>query len=248
MNPVDVLSGEHLPKKCPRIGIDRLSGSGPSLSITGDPFFLNAYHPGDEYIACDYDQPSGTLSLIIRGRTEGPLYYGGWSCLDLIQDQINPEGLPEIRSRRIIRNGIHFTHTLLTSIQRRDGTGMIEQVHLETPRVIDGKSRWNVWEKETGDARPGCFTQQVDGLFQVHIGKQSEQCLRWVRLRANRDNMFEEADEAFISVRSGLTILLRHYIGKDWPRLDKLKRSPKMEIRGQIFYLWFVRRVFRNGI
>jgi hypothetical protein len=238
-----------LPRKCPKIGIERLEGPCSPVTLSGDPFALNAFRPGSEYVACDYDQPDGKITQIIRGRTKGPILYHGLPCIDMIQDQCNAEGKAEVRFRRIVHTGTHSTHTLLSTMDRADGgTGLLECVDLEQPLEIDPRCRWRVWEKETPDSEPILYHQQVDGLFNLHIGKRSMQCLRWLRLRTGQNHTFEEVEESFIATRTGLAVLIQHYIGKGWPQLDELKRSPKIEIQGQIFFLWFIRRVFRHDI
>jgi len=246
MSVVDRLTGQTIPKKCLNIGIKKLVGPCKPLRIFGDPFHLCAFIIGDEFVACDYDQPENKLTQILRGRTTGPTDYNGWSCIETLEDQITPDGTPLLRSKRTIHVSNHFAYTILNMTKRPDGSGLIEPVHLELPLLINDKFHWNVWEKDLDSSEPQLYYQQVDGLYSVSIGKQSEQCLRWIRLRNSPPHPFDEAEEAYISIKTGLTILLQHYVGKGWSQLHKLKKSPKIEIKGHIFHLWFIRRILRD--
>jgi hypothetical protein len=243
---IDSFSGLNIPRKCPRIGIDQQTGVISKFRIKGDPFHYGGFTPGDEFIVCEYDQPGGQLSQITKGRTMGGVAFRELPCVAVIEDSYTSEGDPILRSRRIVNVGTFFARTLLVLLRRNDGSGMIETVNLEIPLFIDSRCRWKVVESSSADGKCQISQQRVDGLFNVRIGKKETQCIRWLRMHADTAEAFEEADEVYISVESGLTVLIRHYKGRGWPQIEELKKNLKLVIDGHLFYLWYVRRIIRD--
>jgi len=221
---------------------------GDLVCLKGDPFNIGSYSPGSEYTAGDYDMPDGNLSQILRGRTRGPITYRGFRCVEIIEDQYSPTGEPLMRIRRIVHPDERIARTLLTMTRRMDGTGLIERNEIELPTEIGARFRWRVVETDCEtDPKSVAGIQTVDGLFRVHIGKKTSECLRWIRTRSAGVGEMEEAEEVFIACDSGLTILIRHYIGRGWPNLDDFKKCPKIEMAGNIYYLWYVRRILHES-
>lgn len=243
LNPLNDIS-----KKCPKIGIDRITSTAEFLSLKGDPFNLGAFLPGSEYCAGDYDMPDGNLSQILRGRTRGPVFYRGYRCVELTENQYSPSGDPLMRIRRIIHPDEQMARTLLTLTKRTDGSGLLERNEIELPTEIGARFRWRVVDTDYDpNEKKTVSVQHVDGLFAVQIGKQKSECLRWIRTRAAEAGGMDEAEEVYVSKQSGLTVLVRHYIGKGWPNLDDFRKCPKIEMAGNIYYLWYVRRVIHES-
>ena len=245
MNSINEMMDLNIPQKCPKIGTKRIKAETLTVQLKGDPFHMGAYEPGDEFVACDYDMPSGKLSQIIRGQTSGPLMYRGVKCIEITENQYDPEGVAQLQTRRIVHRSSRFTHTVLSIARRSNGSGMIEKLDLKLPLSVYINGRWNVREMSQDQPTASTSLERVDGLYKIHIGKRSETCIRWLRTRQG-DVPYEEAEETFISTETGLPILLRHYLGTGWSRLDELRLSHKIEIEGSIFHLWFVRRVTRG--
>ncbi len=243
---IDGLTGMNIPGKCPKIGVRLCAGKPMDLMLQGDPFHFGAYLPGDEYLACEYTLPGGSLGQYTRGRTVGNVLYNGLQCLMFVEDERTTDGEPILRSRRILHVGSTFVETLLVFIRRTDGSGFIENTRLELPLRMNSRSRWRVVETDdSGDQR--ITRRRIDGVYDVTIGKKRVRCVRWIRMHAGSEYAFEEAQEIFVSVDTGLTVLVRNYKGRGWPNWEVLKKNPRIEIQGHIFYLWSVRLVLRNG-
>jgi len=215
--------------------------------MNGDPFHIGAYSVGDTFMTCDYDLPSGALSQTIRGVTRGPVQFEDLSCLELLTAEYSVQGDFIAQSRRIVYVGPRFARTLFTHRRRANGEGLIEKIQHEVPRFINLKSKWRVKESRLqpdSSFESSEIRQKIGGFFRVNIGKTIYHCLQWIRTRISPTGG-HEAEEVLICVRTGLTVMIRHYIGRGWPNLDDHKKSPKMENGGEIYYLWFVRRVLR---
>ncbi len=84
--------------------------------------------------------------------------------------------------------------------------------------------------------------ERITDLAEVCIGKQKYRCLRWLRPRTTGFG-YRESEEIFVEITSGLTVLIRGFVGSDFPDLDKFQRSPKLEIgwRNFLFALYQTR-------
>ncbi len=243
-----------LPKKCPKIGLTPMPGAEhhiaqKKITIQGDPFHIGAYRSGDEFIACDYDLPDGNLSLVVRGSTNGPLIYENRSCYELNAVEYTPTGESITMTRRIIYLSSRFAHTVLVHVRRNDGTGIVEAINYELPLTIEPHFKWQVTEADLSTGNPSAdmkmIHEQTGNFYQVFIGKKKWECLQWLRTFTSQAG-HEQAEESYISIQSGLPVLIRHFIGHGWPNLDEYRKSPKMEHNGRIYYLWYIRRIIRG--
>jgi hypothetical protein len=246
MSNISNVIGRGLQRKCPKIGADKVIGDIKRMVLKCEPFYLGSFSPGDEYTACDYDWPDGKITQLFHGMTKGPVHFRGVECIEINEIAYSPEGDPLSRTRRIIYLTPRFAHTLLSITRRQDGSGFIERSDLAVPLSMDGKSRWKVSEIDSESGAPPIISdQKIDGIWNLHIAKHTTPCLRWMRTRTGDDLAYEEAEEVFVSTETGMTELVRHYIGRGWPKIEDFKLSPKIEIEGHIYYLWFVRKVLR---
>ncbi len=254
MSLTESFTFQDISTKCPKIGISvlreyrELIPSG-QIRLNGDPFHMGEFRPGSEWMACDYDMPGGTLSQVLRGLTRGPIIWQGKQCLELVAADYNTTGDYLGQTRHIVDVGPRFSTVYLTQNRRADGHGSIEKIHQQTPQIVSPDSRWRVTDtflQPDGSYRSRIRRQKIGGVFTVYVGKAMYPCIQWIRTRIT-DAGYEEAEEVFVSLRTGLTVLIRHYIGQGWPGLDEFKKSPKMESDGRIYYLWFVRRVLRTA-
>jgi hypothetical protein len=239
----------HIPEKAPRIGILCLDPAtdAPRIELKGDPFHFGAFEPGDEFAVCDYDLPDENLSQVSYGVTRGPCWFQGHQCTEILTQEHDLKGEPLQLVRRLVTRGTRFARILLVSLRRPNGMGSVEITNLEFPMFIETRIRWQVVragiqpEADSSDAN----IERITGLADVFVGKQKFRCFRWLRPRTTGIG-FREAEEIFVDSITGLTVLIRGFVGSDFPNIDAFQRSPQLEIAGEIFYLRYIRRVIRQ--
>jgi len=238
----------HFPEKAPRIGIKsvELPDKPLRVELQGDPFHFGTFSPGDEFAVCDYDLPGENLTQVTRCMTRGPVNFRGKTCTEILSREFTPAGEMLQNIRRLVTKSSRFGQVMLLVTRRPNGMGTVEITGLEFPLFIEPKSRWTV-SRSPGKGRSGetlTTIERVTGLVDVFLGKSRYRCLRWLRPKTS-DSGYRETDEVFIEINSGLPILIRAFIGAGYSELEKYKRSPKLEITGEIFYLRYIRRVMR---
>lgn len=242
------LTDYHIPDKMPKIGVQPVEPlDGTRVTLAGDPFHFGAFKPGDEFVVCDYDLPGENLTQITRGYTDGPVLFQGVSCTEIITHEQDAKGQPLQLVRRLVTRGPRFARIMMVSLRRPDGMGSVEITSLEIPLVLEQRIRWEV-VRTTGKAQKSDTNSSVEriaGLVDVFIGKESFRCIRWLRTRTTGMG-YREAEEIFVDIGSGLTVLIRGFVGGDYPQIGEFQRAPQVEIIGEIFYLRYVRRVLRQ--
>ncbi len=238
----------HIPEKAPRIGIQSLDTvtDNTRVKLTGDPFHFGSFVPGDEFLVCDYDFPDEILTQVSRGSTTGPILFLGHRCTEIVTYERDARGNPLQTVRRLITPGNRFAKILLICLKRMNGMGSVEVVNLEFPLFIEPGLRWQVVRssgKTSSELRAG-NVERITSPVDLFLGKESFRCIRWLRPRTTGMG-YREAEEIFIDVASGLTVLIRGFVGSDFPRLEQFQRSPQLEIAGEIFYLQYIRRIIR---
>lgn len=240
----------HIPEKAPRIGIqgvDSLPSESVRVTLGGDPFHFGAFDAGDEFVVCDYDLPDENLTQVSWGCTLGPVLFQGQTCTEIVTHEQDEHGQPLQLVRRLVARGTRFARILLISLRRPDGMGSVEITGLEFPLVLESRIRWQVVRaagRQQGD-EPESNTERITGVVDVFVGKQSFRCLRWLRPRTTGMG-YRAAEEIFVDIESGMTVLIRGFVGSDYPKIDRFQRSPQLEITGEIFYLRYIRRVLRH--
>ncbi|MGB3975241.1 MAG: hypothetical protein WBM02_05400 [bacterium] len=243
------LTDFHIPDKMPKIGVQTVESSdGGRVTLAGDPFHFGAFQPGDEFVVCDYDLPQENLTQITRGYTDGPVLFQGAICTEIVTHEQDAKGQPLQLVRRLVTRGPRFARILLVSLRRPDGMGSVEITSLEIPLVLEQRIRWVVVRTTANDPadETAGSVERIAGLVDVFIGKQSFRCIRWLRTRTTGMG-YREAEEIFVDIERGLTVLIRGFVGGDYPQIGALQRSPQVEIIGEIFYLRYVRRVLRHS-
>nr|HPQ40958.1 hypothetical protein [bacterium] len=180
-------------------------------------------------------------------------------CTEIVVREFLPDGETIQLVRRLVRPGNRFGHILMITLRRPNGMGTVEVTDLEFPMTIEPKARWQV-HRRTGPYRPAAGddstagtsaddrsvnVERVTGVMDVHVGKDHYRCLRWLRPRTTGIG-YREAEEIFINIETGLTVLVRGFVGSDYPDIEQFQRSPKLEVTGEIFYLRYIRRVMRE--
>lgn len=240
----------HFPEKAPRIGIKNAPSTDDPVrvNLAGDPFHFGKFDDGDEFAVCDYDLPDENLTQITRGLTRAPVRYRNRKSTEILCREYSPDGDLLQLVRRVITRHSRFGQITLIASRRPNGMGTVEQTGIEFPMMIEPKARWNV-VRNPGPDRQGERTvniERITGLVDLHVGKSHYRCLRWLRPRTSNFD-YREAEEIFIEVTTGLTVLLRGFIGKGYPDLDTFQRSPKLEVGGEMFHLRYIRRIMRHG-
>ncbi|MBN1879188.1 hypothetical protein JW823_03680 [bacterium] len=237
----------HIPERAPKIGIRSLEPAVESVRVDlrGDPFHFGTFDVGDDFTVCDYDLPDETLSQVSRGQTRGPVWFQGYRCTEILSRELSAGGEPLQLVRRLVSRGTRFARILLISLRRPTGMGSVEITNLEFPVSLEPRNRWQVIRGAGSGNPPEMNIERITGLMEVCMGKQKFQCLRWLRPRTTGFG-YREAEEIFIEINSGLTVLIRGFVGSDFPDLEKFQRSPKLEVAGEIFYLRYIRRVLRQ--
>ncbi|MCD4652901.1 hypothetical protein K8T06_03095 [bacterium] len=238
------------PEKAPRIGIVpvELPSEPVRVILKGDPFHFGSFQVGDEFAVCDYDLPNENLTQVTRGLTRGPVCFQGKNCTEILCREVSPSGEMQQLIRRLVTKSSRFGQVLLTVSRRSNGMGTVEITGLEFPLHIEPKSKWTVSRRSVAN-RSGYVSSNVEritGLVDVFMGKSKYRCLRWLRPRTVGIG-YHETEEIFVEVNTGLTVLLRAFVGKGFPDLERYQRSPKLEVTGEIFYLRFIRRVIRQS-
>lgn len=239
----------HISERAPKIGIRILdSEENPvKVELHGDPLHFASFDWGDDFTVCDYDLPNETLSQISRSITRGPVWFQGYRCTEVLSQEMDVHGEPLQLVRRLIARGNRFSRILLIASRRPGGMGSVEITNLEFPLHLEPRNRWQV--VRTSELGAGLLVEtnmeRITGKVEVCIGKQKFLCLRWLRPRTSGFG-HREAEEIFIEINSGLTVLIRGFVGSDFPELERFQRSPKLEIAGEIFYLRYIRRVIRR--
>lgn len=248
----------HFPDKAPKIGIQWLDSTEISsrVELRGDPFHFGAFEVGDAFAVCDYDLPDESLTQVSTGYTRGPVMFENRACTEIIAREFLPGGETIQWVRRLVVPGHRFGHILLITLRRPNGMGTVEVTDLEFPMTIEPRTRWRVQRRanpfrmtdsthDTGEDPDDSNYERITGLMDVHVGKDHFRCLRWLRPRTTGIG-YREAEEIFISVDTGLTVLVRGFVGSDYPDIERFQRSPKLEVAGEIFYLRYIRRVLRR--
>ncbi|MBN1296386.1 hypothetical protein JXA80_06370 [bacterium] len=237
------------PDKAPKIGVEPIDpGPDPCrVHMAGDPFHFGMFVPNDQFAVCDYDLPDENLTQITRGITRGPVAFNGRVCTEIICREFEPEGKTIQYVRRLVAAGHRFGHILLITLRRPGGMGSVEITDLEFPLVIEPRGRWNVF-RCSGPIHSGntqLDVHRITGPVQVFVGKDCYRCLRWLRPRTSGLG-YREAEELMVDIETGLTVLVRSYVGSGYPDIEQFQRSPKLELAGEIFYLRYIRRVLRS--
>jgi hypothetical protein len=240
----------HIPEKAPRIGVQGVDNP-PSetvrVTLGGDPFHFGAFDAGDEFVVCDYDLPDENLTQVSRGYTLGPVLFQGQTCTEIVTHEHDARGQPLQLVRRLVTRGTRFAKIMLISLRRPDGMGSVEITGLEFPLALEPRIRWQVVRAAGTQqkAEPESNTERITGVVDVFVGKQSFRCLRWLRPRTTGMG-YRAAEEIFVDIESSMTVLIRGFVGSDYPKIDQFQRSPQLEIAGEIFYLRYIRRVLRH--
>jgi len=244
----------HIPDKAPRIGIAPVDTRGEHVRVIlkGDPIHFGAFESGDEFVVCDYDLPDETLTQISRGMTRGPVMCEGRRCTEIVSREYLPGGEALQQVRRLVTADARFGHILWISLRRPNGMGNVEITDLEFPIALEPKTRWHVHRRsepfrDTPESSRIAHTniERITGVCDVHIGKDHYRCLRWLRPRTTGIG-YREAEEIFIDIDSGLTVLIRSFVGAEYPDIERLQRSPKLEVAGEIYSLRYIRRIIRD--
>jgi hypothetical protein len=238
----------HIPEKAPRIGV-QINDPQPDnirIALKGDPFHFGSFSFDDEFIICDYDLPDETLTQVSHGYTRGPILFRGYQCTEIFTREQDTDGNALQIVRRLVVPGRRFAKILLVCLRRPSGMGSVEITNLEFPLFLEPRIRWLVvgGKHDSLTNGPEINIERITGLVDVFIGKQSFQCFRWLRPRTTGIG-HREAEEIFTDINTGLTVLIRGFVGSDYPKLEQFQRSPQLEIAGEIFYLQYIRRVIR---